>query len=68
MSAVRICPVCKGEYTEAPAMSRVDNQLICPDCGYREALDVAVKYGIIDVVQRDRILSAIKEAHRGRIE
>lgn len=36
---VRICPVCGQEYTEAPALSRTDNEtLICPDCGTRQAL------------------------------
>ena len=36
---VRVCPVCGQEYTEAPALSRTDNEtLICPDCGTRQAL------------------------------
>lgn len=35
------CPVCKKIYVGASALSRVDNKtLICPDCGYREALDI----------------------------
>ena len=36
----RICPKCGGSYTERPALSRTDNEmLICPDCGTREALE-----------------------------
>ncbi len=35
----RRCPICKREYTEPPALSRVDNASdICPDCGMMEAL------------------------------
>lgn len=35
----RICPVCGREYTEPPALSRIDNKTdICPDCGMMEAL------------------------------
>lgn len=35
----QICPCCGKEFTERPALSRVDNEtLICPDCGTREAL------------------------------
>ena len=34
----RICPLCKKTYTDAPALSRVDNRtLICPECGTRQA-------------------------------
>lgn len=37
---VRICPLCGKEYSEVPALSRLDNEtLICPDCGTRQALD-----------------------------
>lgn len=36
----RICPKCGCNYTERPALSRTDNEmLICPDCGTREALE-----------------------------
>ena len=36
----RICPLCGKEYSEVPALSRLDNEtLICPDCGTRQALD-----------------------------
>ena len=36
----RICPLCGNEYTDEPAISRVDNEtLICPDCGVRESLE-----------------------------
>lgn len=33
------CPKCKKEFTEHPALSRVDNETeICPECGVREAV------------------------------
>lgn len=36
----RICPKCGCSYTERPALSRTNNEmLICPDCGTREALE-----------------------------
>ena len=36
----RTCPKCECVYTEVPALSRTDNEmLICPDCGIREALE-----------------------------
>lgn len=36
----RVCPRCGAEYTDLPALSRVDNEtFICPDCGTREALE-----------------------------
>ena len=37
---LRQCPICGAIYTEAPALSRLDNEtLICPDCGTRQALE-----------------------------
>lgn len=40
MSKISICPKCGQEYSERPALSRVDGKMdICPDCGMREALD-----------------------------
>ena len=36
----RKCPRCGKTYTEQPALSRRDNKTeICPDCGFREAMD-----------------------------
>ena len=36
----KVCPKCGNEYTEHPAISRVDNETeICPDCGMVEALE-----------------------------
>ena len=52
----RICPACGQEYTEAPALSRTDNEtLICPDCGTRQAL---ASIGIAEAEQ-DSILEII---------
>ena len=37
---LRTCPICGREYSEHPALSRVDGLTpICPDCGTREALE-----------------------------
>ena len=34
------CPKCKKEFTEHPALSRVNNKTeICPECGVREAVE-----------------------------
>lgn len=36
----KVCPRCGKEYSEEPALSRVDNETeICPDCGMAEALE-----------------------------
>lgn len=36
---VQVCPVCGRNYSDPPALSRVDNTTdICPDCGMMEAL------------------------------
>lgn len=36
----RICPKCGRTYTDRPAMSRFNiEMMICPDCGTREALE-----------------------------
>lgn len=37
---IQQCPKCKKEFTEHPALSRVDNETeICPECGVREAVE-----------------------------
>ena len=37
---IQRCPKCKKEFTEYPALSRVDNETeICPECGVQEALE-----------------------------
>lgn len=39
MSERKMCPMCHREYTERPAISRMDGITpICPDCGTRQAL------------------------------
>ena len=54
----RICPKCKQPYTEAPALSREDNEtLICPDCGTREALE----YVGISADEQEEIIQAIHQ-------
>ena len=48
---IKICPVCKKEYTGYPAISRKDNKTeICPNCGVKEALEEIKDYLL---VQRD---------------
>ena len=35
----RTCPICGQNYTDHPAVSRIDGfTQICPDCGTRQAL------------------------------
>lgn len=36
-----LCPKCKKEYSEHPAISRINGEQICPMCGSEEAMDVA---------------------------
>ena len=37
---IQQCPKCKKEFTEHPALSRIDNETeICPECGVREAVE-----------------------------
>lgn len=52
---IRVCPKCGAEYKGVPALSRVDNSPICPDCGTREALEsIGVKPD-----EQERILNTI---------
>ena len=38
----QVCPICRKEYTDPPALSRNHPGLsICPDCGTDEALEAA---------------------------
>jgi ribosomal protein S27AE len=54
----RKCPICGREYTEPPALSRVDNTTeICPRCGTTEALQAAG----MDESKQAEILAAIYE-------
>ena len=58
---LRTCPICGREYSEHPALSRVDGvTLICPDCGTREALE---SIGV-SKEQQDKILGIIHGAGR----
>ena len=53
---LRTCPICGREYSEYPALSRVDGLTpICPDCGTREALE---SIGV-SKEQQDKILGII---------
>lgn len=56
----RVCPLCGQTYTDAPALSRTDNEtLICPDCGTRQALE---SIGV-SADEQEKILSIIHQ-HR----
>lgn len=55
------CPKCGQAYTARPALSRVDNSPICPDCGTREALE---SIGV-SVEEQDKILGIIHEKYEG---
>ena len=53
---VRVCPICRQEYTDRPAISRTDGETpICPDCGTRQALE---SLGI-DAEEQEKIITAI---------
>lgn len=52
---IRICTKCGKEYKGVPALSRVDNSPICPDCGTREALE---SIGVC-LEEQEKILAAI---------
>lgn len=42
--AVYDCPECGKKYVGYPALSRKDNKTkICPDCGVKEAIEMAMK-------------------------
>lgn len=42
---IRLCPICKENYTGYPAISRKDNKTeICPTCGVRESFEAFLKY------------------------
>ena len=58
---LRTCPICGREYSEYPALSRVDGLTpICPDCGTREALE---SIGV-SKEQQDKILGIIHGVER----
>lgn len=51
----KICPICKKNYTEYPAVSRRDNKtLICSECGMKEVQEpleeILNEYGI-DIIE-----------------
>lgn len=53
---IAICPMCGEVYYSVPALSRRNNKdLICPDCGVREALIWAG----IDINEQEQIIEAI---------
>jgi len=53
-----VCPKCGRNFTEHPALSRLDNRtLICPDCGTREALETLG----ISTAEQDKILQTIHQ-------
>lgn len=61
----KICPICGNTYTEHPAVSRKDNStLICPDCGVQEALEPAVKHGVVDQATADAIMKITRSKPR----
>ncbi len=61
VTRLSICPRCGKPFTEAPALSRLDNEsLICPDCGTREALE---SIGV-STEEQDSILETIHRATR----
>ena len=51
---MRRCPKCGKDYDARPALSRADNQTeICPECGMQEAIDAAIKAGMLAKQERE---------------
>lgn len=58
----RVCPICGKEYTDIPALSRLDNTtLICPDCGTRQALETI---NVVDRESQDYIINLARKERR----
>ncbi len=58
--AIRVCPICGAEYSQVPAISRIDNSTpICPECGTRQALD---SLGI-KKEEQEEIISIIRKTY-----
>lgn len=55
------CPKCGKNFTEPPAMSRIDNSSICPLCGNKEALDIAVQAGAMSKEEADKIIEKLSQ-------
>ena len=50
---MRVCPVCKRQYNEHPALSRKDNHTeICPDCGMMEAFE---SFGLTEKEAQEKV-------------
>lgn len=54
-----ICPKCKKEFNQEPAISRRNKSEICPICGHREALEDAINSSAISKEEADEILKAL---------
>lgn len=62
---MRKCPVCKKNYCEPPAISRIDNHTkICPICGTKEALE---NLGMSDDAEQI-ILNTVKRIIEPQVE
>ena len=61
-SVKKTCPICGHKYTDAPALSRLDNvTFICPECGQRQALE---SIGVTDTAEQDHIIKVSRRASR----
>jgi ribosome-binding protein aMBF1 (putative translation factor) len=56
-----ICNKCGSEIVGQPAISRIDESLICPLCGTREALETSVKNGNMTRESAEEIINIVKE-------
>lgn len=52
------CPKCGKQYTERPAMSRIDSSPICPMCSYKEAVAFLPKD------MQEEVLNLIQKAEK----
>ena len=57
---MRTCPICGEQYTEPPAISRIDNHTeICSSCGIRQ-----VVAGLIPESDIEELIQKNKEMYR----
>jgi len=60
------CPLCGNQYKGYPALSRVLDEDICPDCGVREALVPQTAKGYVDLwsTAKEMPMNAVEDINR----
>lgn len=61
---MNICPICGEEYSEPPAISRLDNKTaICSSCGIRQSLEPLVKGGVVSEEEVEELVQKNREMY-----